>query len=220
MFSFPVPCGSNRRCSALPSVRFVSYRSGFRFNSIGVLLGGCGGLLLVLHGRLGFPFCCCFRRSSVCGRCHLCRLGCGIAGGLACSGLCWVSGLRLIFLLGLLGFLFRFGLLGKAAMLNVVLNDTGEYANIDSIMGLPVGMPVPEATTTPYWFDLDDGFDQAAFEKLPEWAQEKIKKSTQWQKEFAPKTEVKVDAGTGEVLSPALPDTAPDAAQGTGRAPF
>lgn len=111
-------------------------------------------------------------------------------------------------------------LLGKAAMLNVVLNDTGEYANIDSIMGLPVGMPVPEATTTPYWFDMDDGFDQAAFEKLPEWAQEKIKKSTQWQKEFAPKTEVKVDAGTGEVLSSALPDTAPDAAQGTGRAPF
>ena len=88
-----------------------------RRNGIGVLLGGCGGLLLVLHGRLGFPFCCCFRRSSVCGRCHLCRLGCGIAGGLACSGLCWVSGLCLIFLLGLLGFLFRFGLLGKAAIL-------------------------------------------------------------------------------------------------------
>ena len=73
-----------------------------RRNGIGVLLGVCGGLLLVLHGRLGFPFCCRFRRSGVCGRCHLCRLGCGIAGGLACSGLCWVSGLRLIFLLGLL----------------------------------------------------------------------------------------------------------------------
>ena len=40
-----------------------------------------------------------------------------LPGGLACSGLCWVSGLCLIFLLGLLGFFFRFGLLGKAAIL-------------------------------------------------------------------------------------------------------
>lgn len=91
-------------------------------------------------------------------------------------------------------------LLGKPAMLNVVLNDTGEYANIDSIMSIPVGMPEPKATITPYWFDLDDGFDEEAFGKLPEWAQEKIKKSTEWQKMYAPKTEVKIDQGTGEVL--------------------
>lgn len=68
--------------------RFCLPFSVLRRNGIGVLLGVCGGLLLVLHGRLGFPFCCRFRRSGVCGGCHLCRLGCGIAGGLACSGLC------------------------------------------------------------------------------------------------------------------------------------
>ena len=111
MFPFKTPLQCPFPC------RFCLPFSVLRRNGIGVLLGVCGGLLLVLHGRLGFPFCCRFRRSGVCGGCHLCRLGCGIAGGLACSGLCWVSGLRLIFLLGLLGFLFRFGLLGKAAIL-------------------------------------------------------------------------------------------------------
>ena len=111
MFPFKTPLQCPFPC------RFCLPFSVLRRNGIGVLLGVCGGLLLVLHGRLGFPFCCRFRRSGVCGGCHLCRLGCGIASGLACSGLCWVSGLRLIFLLGLLGFLFRFGLLGKAAIL-------------------------------------------------------------------------------------------------------
>lgn len=91
-------------------------------------------------------------------------------------------------------------LLGKPAMLSVVLNDTGEYANIDGIMQIPAGIPEPKATITPYWFDLDDGFDQAAFEKLPEWAQEKIKKSTEYQKLYAPQEEVKIDQSTGEVL--------------------
>ena len=83
-------------------------------------------------------------------------------------------------------------LLGKPAMLNVVLNSTGEYANIDSIMPLPAGIPEPTGTIPPFWFDLDDGFDQEAFEQLPEWAQEKIKKSTDYQKLYAPETEVAV----------------------------
>lgn len=103
-------------------------------------------------------------------------------------------------------------LLGKPAMLSVVLNDTGEYANIDGIMQIPAGIPEPKATITPYWFDLDDGFDQAAFEKLPEWAQEKIKKSTEYQKLYAPQEEVKIDQGTGEVLEQ-------NAGQGAAEAP-
>lgn len=102
-------------------------------------------------------------------------------------------------------------LLGKPAMLSVVLNDTGEYANIDGIMQIPAGIPEPKATITPYWFDLDDGFDQAAFEKLPEWAQEKIKKSTEYQKLYAPQEEVKIDQ-SGEVLDK-------NAGQGAAEAP-
>lgn len=103
-------------------------------------------------------------------------------------------------------------LLGKPAMLSVVLNDTGEYANIDGIMQIPAGISEPKATITPYWFDLDDGFDQAAFEKLPEWAQEKIKKSTEYQKLYAPQEEVKIDQSTGEVLDK-------NAGQGAAEAP-
>lgn len=103
-------------------------------------------------------------------------------------------------------------LLGKPAMLSVVLNDTGEYANIDGIMQIPAGIQEPGATITPYWFDLDDGFDQAAFEKLPEWAQEKIKKSTEYQKLYAPQEEVKIDQSTGEVLDK-------NAGQGAAEAP-
>ena len=107
MFPFKTPLQCPFPC------RFCLPFSVLRRNGIGVLLGVCGGLLLVLHGRLGFPFCCRFRRSGVCGGCHLCRLGCGIAGGLACSGLCWVSGLCLIFAAqGLLGW-FSFSLLGQ-----------------------------------------------------------------------------------------------------------
>ena len=109
-------------------------------------------------------------------------------------------------------------LLGKPAMLSVVLNDTGEYANIDGIMQIPAGIPEPKATITPYWFDLDDGFDQAAFEKLPEWAQEKIKKSTEYQKLYAPQEEVKIDQSTGEVLDKNAGQVAAEAAGG--RPPF
>lgn len=83
-------------------------------------------------------------------------------------------------------------LLGKTAMLGVKLDSTGQYANIETIMQIPAGIPEPKATITPWWFDVGDGFDQEAFEQLPEWAQEKIKKSTDYQKLYAPETEVAV----------------------------
>ena len=76
-------------------------------------------------------------------------------------------------------------LVGKPAMLNVVLNESGEYSNIESIMQIPMGFPVPQPTLPLIRFDMEP-WDQAAFDKLPEWAQERIKKSTEWQKNHAP----------------------------------
>lgn len=76
-------------------------------------------------------------------------------------------------------------LVGKPAMLNVVLNESGEYSNIESIMQIPMGFPVPQPTLPLIRYDMEP-WDQAAFEKLPEWAQDRIKKSTEWQKEHAP----------------------------------
>ncbi len=91
--------------------------------------------------------------------------------------------------------------IGKPAMINVLLNETGEYANIDTIMPLFPGLPAPATTTPLQTWDMDK-WDDKALEKLPGWVQEKIKKSSQYQKEHAPNTTVAV-----------TPPAAPSAAQ-------
>ena len=86
-----------------------------------------------------------------------------------------------------------FSMLGKACQISVVLNETGEYANIDNLMALPKGFPAPQ-TQTPYvTWDMDN-WDEEKLASLPEWYQEQIKKSTQYQKLHAPTDEVRVDA--------------------------
>ena len=84
-----------------------------------------------------------------------------------------------------------FDQLGKACMVNVVLSENGEYSNIESVMPLIKGMPVPESHTAHIKWDMD-AWDDEVFQKLPEWVQEKIKKSTQYQKDHAPATTVEV----------------------------
>lgn len=90
---------------------------------------------------------------------------------------------------------------GKPCQLNVVLNETKEYANVDNLMPIPKGFPAPTTNTEYIKWDMD-AWNDAVFDKLPEWIQEKIKKSTQYQKDHAPETEIKVDAATGEVSCP------------------
>lgn len=110
-------------------------------------------------------------------------------------------------------------LVGKPAMLNVVLNESGEYSNIESIMQIPMGFPVPQPTLPLIRFDMEP-WDQAAFEKLPEWAQDRIKKSTEWQKEHAPTDAI---AATPAGQTVAMPQNfpanmAPQAVAGGGQA--
>ena len=88
--------------------------------------------------------------------------------------------------------------IGKPCQLNVVLNETKEYANVDNLMPIPKGFPAPTTSTEFIRWDMD-AWDDTVFEKIPEWIQEKIKKSTEYQKQHAPDTEIKVDTGTGEV---------------------
>lgn len=80
---------------------------------------------------------------------------------------------------------------GRPAFLTVVLNETGEYSNIDAIAPLPSGLPidVPQPISTLIRFDMEP-WDQKLFESLPEWAKEKVKKSTEYQKDHAPITNV------------------------------
>ncbi len=74
---------------------------------------------------------------------------------------------------------------GKVCQLSVVLNDTGEYANVDSVIPLPKGMPAPKTDTPLILWNMDN-WTNDGFEALPEWVQEKIKKSTQYQKDHTP----------------------------------
>lgn len=99
-----------------------------------------------------------------------------------------------------------FDQVGKACIANVVLSETGEYANIGSLIPLMKGMPVPESKTPLVKWDMDS-WDDKVFEALPEWIQEKIKKSTQYQKEHAPTdaVEVKPVEGVEKVESQEVP---------------
>lgn len=90
-----------------------------------------------------------------------------------------------------------FDQIGRPCMLNVVLNDSGEYANVDSVVPMPKGVPAPVSTTPPIRWDMD-AWDDEVFQTLPEWAQEKIKKSTQYKTLHTPtdKIDFKEDAPT------------------------
>lgn len=94
-----------------------------------------------------------------------------------------------------------FDQLGKACQLQVVLNDTGEYSNVENLMPIPNGMPAPTSKTALFTWDMDN-WDDAAFEKLPEWCREQIKKSTQYQKEHAPVQDVAVQQPQTQGVAP------------------
>ena len=107
-----------------------------------------------------------------------------------------------------------FDIIGHSAYLNVMLNETGEYANIAGIMQVPAGFPVPPAITPPIKWDMEQ-WDDAVFETLPEWVQSKIKQSTQYQKEHPPAGTVDFPAigqapavGTAPAANP-IPAAAP-----------
>lgn len=89
-----------------------------------------------------------------------------------------------------------FDQLGKPCQLTVVLNETKEYSNVEGIMGLPKGFPAPTTNTELISWDMD-AWDDAVFAKLPEWVQEQIKKSTQYQKNHAPTDTVEVKVTEG-----------------------
>lgn len=80
---------------------------------------------------------------------------------------------------------------GKSCQLNVVLNESKEYSNVDNLMPIPKGFPSPTTATKFIKWDMDAWNDEV-FKELPEWIQEKIKKSTQYQKDHAPDTSVEV----------------------------
>ena len=103
-----------------------------------------------------------------------------------------------------------FDQLGKPCQLQVALNETKEYSNVANLMPLPKGMPAPVSKTAFFTWDMDS-WDDAAFAQLPAWTQDQIKKSTQYQKNHAPVTDVTMNAE---------PAAAPAAQSQVGVAPF
>ena len=90
-----------------------------------------------------------------------------------------------------------FDLLGEACQLSVVHNESHEYANVDSVMAIPKGFPVPTTDTELIKWDMQ-AWDDELFEKLPDWYKEQIKKSTEYQKIHAPTEEIKVEPPSEE----------------------
>ena len=103
------------------------------------------------------------------------------------------------------GELDLFDQIGKACQLNVVLNDTGEYANVDSVIPLPKGMPIPTTDTPPVKWDMDQ-WDDDGFKALPDWVQEKIKKSTQYKTMHTPTDEVDFPKSDAEAPPTEVPE--------------
>ena len=94
-----------------------------------------------------------------------------------------------------------FNQIGKPCQLNVVLNESKEYSNVDNLMPLPKGFPAPATSTPSIKWDMDK-WDDEVFKTLPEWIQEKIKKSSQYQKDHAPDTPIEVKAPAAESECP------------------
>ncbi len=92
-------------------------------------------------------------------------------------------------------------LVGTPAQLSVVLNESGDYANIDTIMQLPRGMAAPAPVSALVRYDMEP-WDDVAFAALPDWAQEQVKKSTQYQKFHVPTAPVDVDTSGGRGTAP------------------
>lgn len=98
--------------------------------------------------------------------------------------------------------------LGRSALIQVAHNETGEYANIDGIMSLPKGMPQPTTESELHKFNLDE-WDAEEFAALPEWIQEKIRQSTQYQKSHLPEDEVSVEAAEAAAAAAAEEEEVP-----------
>lgn len=94
---------------------------------------------------------------------------------------------------------------GEGCMIAVTLieKDGVQYNNIDSVMGIPTDMPLPALQNDILIYDIDEP-DPEVFAKIPSWIQDKIKKSTQHQKNLPdekldiPKPDIKEEPKDGD----------------------
>jgi hypothetical protein len=93
-----------------------------------------------------------------------------------------------------------------------------EYNKIDTVSPPLMGMAIEPARTSLFCYDVESHTDEA-FDALPEWIQEMVKKSTQWLDMHTPTTPVQtapphlavvgnqtINTQTGEIISPTAPN--------------
>lgn len=101
-----------------------------------------------------------------------------------------------------------FSLLRHPALLSVVHSEDGQYANIAGAMAVPRGMDVPAAQSDLIRFDTQK-WDDSAFDALPEYLQEQLKRSTQYRNKHLPDQEVSVAAAAAEAAETASAEEVP-----------
>lgn len=86
------------------------------------------------------------------------------------------------------------GFLGRSCLLQVIVEqkEDRQFNRISGVMGLPVGMPAVTTESELLLFDMD-AWDEEVLEKLPEWIQDRVKKSTEYQKRHTPTDTVDFD---------------------------
>ncbi len=90
-------------------------------------------------------------------------------------------------------------MLGTGCFLQVIVEekDGNSYNRITSVISLPAWMSAPTTETPLIAFDMD-AWDDEVFNSLPVWIQDRIKKSTQYQKLHVPTDPVDVDTSGGQ----------------------
>lgn len=90
-------------------------------------------------------------------------------------------------------------LLGKAIYLTIDNHETetGEFCNIMNTMGMPEGMPVGEADTTPFCFDFDNPDPDVWHKYIPDYLKEKIQKALNYKGSAVEAMVLKLEAMQG-----------------------
>jgi len=80
-------------------------------------------------------------------------------------------------------------LLGQPCMLTVVHKEKqgggGSYATINSISGLPKGIPCPPQVNDTFEWNYDN-FNQAKFDKIPDFIKDRMRQTNEYKKAVAP----------------------------------
>ena len=67
------------------------------------------------------------------------------------------------------------------------------YANIESVMAIPRGMPVQNTETEQIYFDLSDPACLALMDKIPEWIKNKITESVTYKQLVSSQNDLRSD---------------------------